>query len=251
MSLLSAELVKLRTTRTTWAVTGVALALISLQVAFLLFESTFTSQWAGSPSDLADAVDQIAGGGYPLALVIGLMAVTTEFRHGTIGRTLQLVPSRTRMMVAKLAASAGYALVLTVLGLIVVAIFVGFASLRDGVQVTFGPEVLTPLWQVPLGLVLVTIFGVAAGALLRNQVVAVTVMLVWMLLVEQIISLLLPAASKWLPFTALSAVFVPPELQGQGGLNDMLAPLTALGVFIGYVAVAVVIAIVLLRRRDV
>ena len=32
-------------------------------------------------------------------LVIGLLAMTTEFRHGTIGRTLQFTPSRTRVVV--------------------------------------------------------------------------------------------------------------------------------------------------------
>lgn len=253
MATLTAEIRKLRTTRTTWAVTAVALALVVLQVWFVIFFTAFTGPWTGTPRDIADAIDQVSVT-FPIALVVGVLSMTTEFRYGTIGRTLQLTPSRTRVIVAKIVAGAGYALLLTLLGLVIVGAMVGLAALRTDVTLTLGGEVGRALWQAPVGLALVTMLGVALGALLRSQVLAITVSLVWVLLVEQLLLQFLPRIGQWLPFSALQAMFVSEEMRAampEGATLTMLSPLTGLVVFIGYVVVVVAAAVPLLRYRDV
>ena len=46
----------------------------------------------------------IAGLSQLFTLVLGILAVSTEFRHGTITPSLLVVPDRTRLVLAKLAA---------------------------------------------------------------------------------------------------------------------------------------------------
>jgi ABC-2 type transport system permease protein len=254
MSLYGSELRKLRTTRTTWVITAVAAGLVAMQTSLsILFADLVGTEWTGTARDIADAVDGISIV-FPIALVVGLLSMTTEFRFGTVGRTLQLTPSRTRVVLTKMGAGVGYAIVLAVLGLAVTAVSVLLASLRDDVTLTLGGEVGTAAWQIVVGLALVTVFGVALGSLIRNQVVAVTASLVWFLVVENVLLTLVPRVGRWLPFQALQATFVSDQMREafpQGMAVPYLPQLTGLVVFLGYVLVAVVAAVALLRYRDV
>ncbi|TVR29165.1 MAG: ATP-binding cassette domain-containing protein [Nitriliruptor sp.] len=166
------------------------------------------AQFTGSDADVAVAIDQI-GSNSVIVLVVALLAMTTEFRHGTAGRTFQVAPSRTRVLVAKMLVGAGYATVF--------------------------------------------LLAVAIGALIRSQVVALTAMLVWVFIVEQLVSFAAPRVGQWLPFNALNAVFVSAEAR-QGvpdGMMVLLEPAVGLATFLGYVVVTAAAAILLLRTRDV
>jgi ABC-2 type transport system permease protein len=254
MSLITAETRKLRTTRTTWIITAVGAALVLLQVgATFLFTDLTGFTFTGSAQDIADAIDQVSFI-LPIALVVGLLSMTTEFRYGTVGRTLQLTPQRVRVLLGKMVAGAGYAVVLAAVGLLIVAGVVLLASLGDGVSLEFGGVVGTALLNLFFGMAMVTIFGVALGALIRNQVVAVTTALVWFLLVETIFFQLVPSVGKWLPFTALQSVFLSQQAREAfpAGMDlPYLSQGVGLAVFLGYVVVTSVAAVLLLRFRDV
>jgi ABC-2 type transport system permease protein len=255
MGLLTAELRKLTTVRTTWILTALGVALIVLSVAtFTLGELMGApfDPFTGSSSDVADAIDQI-GSNSLIVLVVALLAITTEFRHGTIGRSLQLTPSRTRVLVAKLAAGVLYSVVFFLVGLLIVAPMVALAATINDVGVSFGPEVADALWQGPLGLALTAMLGVAVGALLRSQVVAITLSLVWLFLVENLVNAIWPEIARWLPFQALNAIFLPEDAVAMApeGMVTPLEPVVALSVFLAYVVVATAVAALLLRTRDV
>ncbi len=106
--LVAAEVRKLTSVRSTYILTGIGwvLAVVSALPTILSAFEPFT----GAERQIADAV-AAAGGNSAIVLVVGLLAMTTEFRHGTVGRTLQITPSRTRVLVAKLAAGTLYAVV--------------------------------------------------------------------------------------------------------------------------------------------
>ncbi len=190
-------------------------ALTELRTLTLVTAAVFTfatavtgAQFTGSDADVAVAIDQI-GSNSVIVLVVALLAMTTEFRHGTAGRTFQVAPSRTRVLVAKMLVGAGYATVF--------------------------------------------LLAVAIGALIRSQVVALTAMLVWVFIVEQLVSFAAPRVGQWLPFNALNAVFVSAEAR-QGvpdGMMVLLEPAVGLATFLGYVVVTAAAAILLLRTRDV
>jgi ABC-2 type transport system permease protein len=254
------ELRKLTTVRTTAVLTLAGWALLVLGSLFLLFSNiddetgmpTFGGAFTGSATDVAGVIDQI-GGSSIIVLVIGLLLVTTEVRHQTIGRTLQLTPSRTRVLGAKLAAGLAYAAAFFLGGLLIVGVLLAIGAAAEGVGLSYGPEVGTALWHGVAGLGLTAVFGVAIGALLRSQVVAITLTLVWVFVVENLVRAFVPSVGRWLPLQAQQAVFVSQELRDSvpEGALDLLEPAVGLAVFLGYVVVALAAAAVLLRVRDV
>jgi ABC-2 type transport system permease protein len=246
--ILAAELRKLTSVRTSWVITGIGLVLVAFGAGFFIFEEQFSGPFDGTDAQFAAAIDQI-GGMSPIVLVIGLLVMTTEFRHGTIGRTLQFTPSRSTVVGAKLAIGIGYGVAFFVLGLLVVAALV---AIRGQVP-TVGSETWAALWQGPVGLALTAMFGVALGALLRNQVVAVAVALIYLFIGETLVNQFYPEVARWMPFQALNAVFTSEESMAgmPEGMILPLEPLVGLSVFLGYVLVFAIAAVVLMRTRDV
>jgi len=91
--------------------------------------------------------------------------------------------------------------------------------------------------------------GVALGALVRNQIVAVAGALFWMLLFEQVLIPEFPAFGRWLPFGATSALL---QLDKAWGLDGRLLPAAVGGlVLAGYTAAAAALAIVVTPKRDI
>jgi ABC-2 type transport system permease protein len=257
MGTFRAELRKLTTVRTTTVLTLAGWALVILGSLFLIFSNiddetgmpTFGGAFSGSASDVAGVIDQI-GGSSIIVLVVGLLIVTTEVRHQTLGRTLQLTPSRTRVLLAKLAGGVAYAAAFFVGGLVVVGVLLAIGA---AVGLSVGPEVTTALWHGLVGLGLTAVLGVSVGALLRSQVVAITLTLVWVFIVENLVRGFFPSVGRWLPFQAQQAVFVSQEMRDSvpAGALDLLDPAVGLAVFLGYVVVFTTAAAVLLRTRDI
>jgi len=250
--LLRSELRKLTTGRTLLALTLVGLGLTAAGASFGLFATELTGPFTGSARQVADAVVAV-GNTAVIALIVGILSVTTEFRHQTIGRTLQITPSRTRVLVAKLVAAVAYALVLVALALVVTGAMLAIAAGVNGVGLSWGADATRALWQTPVGFALNAMLGVAVGALLRSQVVALTVALVWLFVVETLFFFLVPSVARFLPFAALEALFVDSasEVIDVGVTYAPLEPGTALTVFLSYVIVATVAAGVRMSRGDV
>jgi ABC-2 type transport system permease protein len=250
--LIAAEIRKLRTVRTTWVLTLIGLALVVLSSSVFVFAEELSGPFGGTDAEVGATVDQI-GSNAVIILIVAILVVTTEFRHGTIGRTLQLTPSRTRVLAAKTVTGAIYAVAFFLAGVVVVAAVVAIGAAVKDVPVEVGSATYTALWQGPVGLALNATFGVAIGALLRSQVVTITLTLVWLFVAEQLVTGLLPTVGRWLPFQALNALFLSDEVLANIPEGQMmpLEPTLALPVFLAYVAVAVVAAGVLLRTRDV
>lgn len=254
MGLLTAEIRKLTTVRTTWVLTAVGALLVAITAGVFTFVSDVSPPFDGSQSQVANAVGRI-GTNSAIVLIVGLLVMTTEFRYGTIGRTLQVTPSRSRVLVAKLTTGALYAGVFLVVGLAVVGGLLGVGAAVQELGLELGAEVWTATWQSLVALVLTAMLGVAIGALLRGQVLALSVTLVWVFLLEGLVQQLVPSVGRWLPFQALQWMFVDTEaLAATTGtpMNvDPLPPALALAIFLGYVLAATTTAAVQMRTRDV
>ncbi|MFP4636086.1 MAG: ABC transporter permease [Nitriliruptoraceae bacterium] len=252
MGLLAAELRKLTTVRTTWVITLLGAVFAAFGAGFFLFETELSGPFTGADGQIAAAIENV-GSMSPVVVVVGLLAMTTEFRHGTAGRTFQLTPSRTRVMLAKLVIGALYGVAFAVFGTVLVAVVVAVAALGIDDALDIGPDTVAAVWQAPVGLGLATVLGVSIGALLRNQVVAVTVTLVYLFLGEQLFNQFFPELARWLPFQALQALYTSEETLAampEGMIQPLDAPV-ALAVFLAYVAVATIGATILLRYRDI
>jgi ABC-2 type transport system permease protein len=243
----ASELLKLRTTRTFYALVASAV-LATLAVAVL---GAALGRWG--PMDVPPGED-LAGAaffGLMFALVLGLLAVTTEFRHGTIAPTLLAVPDRGRLMVAKVAAHLVAGLVLglvtVLLDLLAVEAILAVRGIESGTSL--GEAVRWSAGTAVTAALLAGI-GVGVGALIRNQVGALVGGFAWLFLIEPLL-------------TAIPKVGDPIARFGLGGLidgadgfvreggADVLGQVPAGLLLAAYAALAAALGAALLRRRDV
>jgi ABC-2 type transport system permease protein len=245
--LIAAELLKLRSTRTSLALIGSVVALVVLISALATFTSDSSPENFGAKDLLG-----ISGFAHAFALVIGLLAVTTEFRHGTITPTLIAAPDKTRLVLAKLVANvaAGLLLGLLAIGLCSVIVLVGL-SVRDIDSGIEGGEVTRIVIGQTLGAGLWAAIGVGLGALVRNQVGAVVGALIFTLVGEPLLTIL-PAGigdaiQKFGPSGAAAALG---DLETEN-TGDVLSQVPGGLLLAAYALVFVVAGIVALRGRDV
>jgi len=245
--LVNAEWIKLRSTRTTLALVGSVLALVVLL-------SLLTSLLGDPPSNEFSVRDRLGftGLAQPFALVLGILAVTTEFRHGTITPTLIAAPDKVKLVLAKLITNFAGGLLL---GLVAAAVGVGIVlaglsardidtdiSFGDPAGIVFGLTLAAGLWAA---------LGVGLGALVRNQVGAIVGALLWTLLGEGLLTLL-PAgigdAVQKYGVSGASNALANLDSENTGELLDQVPG----GLLLAAYAVAFVVAgIFALRKRDI
>jgi ABC-2 type transport system permease protein len=239
---LLAELRKMRTTRTNLGLLAGMIALILLSVLL----SGFTVN-AGELKghDHQHALLSAGTSAALFASLIGVMAITSEFRHGTIRPTFVVTPRRDRVLAGKLLASL---LMGTLFGLAGIALSFGIGSgvlAARGVDLTLdtnhvlllvlGTLAMTALWAM---------FGVGVGSVLKNQVFAVIGLIVWVMVIDNILRGVVPGVGRFTPTAASASMTADPT-------EHLLAPLPGVMLLIAYVAVFVVAGRYLLARRDV
>jgi ABC-2 type transport system permease protein len=178
-------------------------------------------------------------------LLLGLRSFTDEFRYGSIVPTLLASPVRRRVLGAKLVATAGGGIALS-LAAVAISLAVGVPILiLKGIEVTWSTGALALVVGRLLGAtVLWTAIGVGLGLAVKHQVAAIAGTLVWILAAEGILSGLVPNVAKYFPGAAGFAVV---------GINptELLTPVLG-GLLLGAYAVAAVAAGgVLMQRRDI
>lgn len=243
--LVAGEWIKLRTTKVGWSLLAASVAWVLLSV---ILPIALAGQ-QGAPSVIdRDGVRTIltgTGASGLFVLVLGALAMTNEWRHGTAVPTFLVAPRRLPVLVAKLAlfGLGGLAIGLTA-GLLGLAVAVPWLSGKGAdVAVTSG-TVLLPLVGAGVVGALYGAMGVAVGTLLRNQVLAIVVLVAWDQLVQSLLVGLLPKVGRFLPGGAAQALL--------GGPNAQLLPPWAGGLLLlGYAAVLALAAAAALRRRDI
>ena len=205
----------------------------------------------GSPDYEALAL-AVASNAAVFALILGIIGMTQEFRHRTATPTFLTTPKRGRVVVAKLVAYALAAVPFALAAVAVtVAVVVVYAGAR-GAAPSLSGENAEVLLSAGLAIVVYAVIGVGLGALLRNQVGAIVGALVYLYVVEPLLSAFSATAAvyKWLPGGALEAMTttfrgpqaIAPDLleRWQGGL-----------LLLGYGLVAALVGTLLSVRRDV
>jgi ABC-2 type transport system permease protein len=182
-----------------------------------------------------------------LLLILGIIGMTQEYRHRTATPTFLTTPRRGRVITAKMLAYAGVAvpMALVILAVNVVVVVVYAGALGDAPSLS--ADNVQTLAASGLVLVVYTVIGVGLGALVRNQVGAIVGALVYLNVVEPIVSSIgaISGAYKWLPGGAAAAItsdFQAPNL---------LEPWQGAVLLVAYGLAAAVLGTLLAVRRDV
>ena len=242
MAQLRAELLKVRSTRTTLGLIAgmVGLTLLIVVLTGLLSDpGSLTSKHDQRSLFAPSAVALIFSG------LAGLLLVTSEYRYGTIRPTFLFTPRRANVLSAKLIAGLLTGLVFAAVSL---GLAVGIGSLilsARGIPSAltggdFALLVIGGLAAIALG----GAFGVGLGAILRSQVGAVIALLAWDFIVNSLLFGLAPSVGRFMPTPAADALM---------GLKTahLLAPAAGGGVLLAWTAALALAGLTLTLRRDV
>jgi len=241
------EWIKLRTVRSN-VTTAIVATVIPLAISLL--SVTFMGE---NNIDSGTLPGFIVGSGSVAVLllgVIGVLCVTQEYSQGTIRLTLVATPSRPRVYLAKAVVVATVGAALTG-AIVLLGNVVGLAIIdaRDLPALDSNPDATPTFLAMILMGTVVAMLGMAIGALTRNPSSAITILVLWPLLVEGIVGGLISLAfdddvARWMPFqSGLNSLFfeLPEDGFGRWG---------SLGYFAAWVLFVSLIAERSLKRRD-
>jgi ABC-2 type transport system permease protein len=248
------EWTKIRSVRSTiWSLLVAVVLTIGLPI---LFSAVTSSHWGSmSPHERANRHPlEIATAGVNLSqlpiAVLAVLTITAEYSTGMIRASFTATPKRLPVLWAKVGVFA----LLTFL-LALPSVFIAFwasqailhnhptlhASLSD-------PGVARTVIGGAVYLVLIGVFAMALGAIVRNTAGGISVFAAIFFVIPPLLNILPSswnqAISPWLPDSAARAVF---QLTHDSG---SLSPGPGALLFFGYCAAAIVVAAVLLVRRD-
>ncbi|WP_344857595.1 ABC transporter permease [Planomonospora alba] len=244
--MLRSEWTKLRSVRSTvWTL----LAAVALMVGFGLLLA-FVSRDLGDEAGLTDAtMISLSGSSFASLAVasLGVLVISGEYRTGMIRTTLLAVPGRLRMLTAKVAVFAVTAFAVA-LAASFAAFFAGQAVLGDKGAALGDPGVLRAVVGAGLLITASGIFGLALGALIRHTPGAIVAMTALIFVLPQMTGMLPgewgATVRKYFTTNAGDQIVRVEAVDGQ------LGPWAGFGVYCAWIAVTLVAAAVLLRRRD-
>jgi ABC-type transport system involved in multi-copper enzyme maturation permease subunit len=222
------ELLKMRTMPGIWVCFGLAFPLTAL-ITWAVFANA--GGFPGHTYSFVATLNQrrgLLGAGYYgitfLAPVLGVICITSEYRHKTITSTLVLTPRRGRVLEAKAVVTAWWCLLMAALSLVTVAaIGLPWNAALGGVT----SQVTDQIGAVVPGLVAATIllglFGLGFGTLVKNQVAGILITIGGTFILEPLLVLLARGIFhydlNWLPSDAAAALSGSLN-RGFGGNHD-------------------------------
>jgi ABC-type transport system involved in multi-copper enzyme maturation permease subunit len=198
--LIAGELQKLLATRLwLWLLLGamtITALYTSLQIAFTDDPGTWTLPLT-TPKGQQTLFATAASAASPLVAVLAAIGITGEYRHRTATTTYLATPHRSRVIAAKLItyslAGVGYALACTT---VVVAIALPWLAAKD-INLSLADNGLpATIAGTVAAVILYALIGVGLGALLREQVATVVGLLIYLFVVEPILTNI-PALGSW------------------------------------------------------
>lgn len=244
IDLIAAELLKLRTTRTMWALLAGTVAVSALAVASTVVVGADSSSFDLETARGVRSVLSVAANGAIFVLVLGIIVAAGEYRQRTATDTFLTTPRRWKVITAKLVVAAAVGIVFGALSSGVSIAVADLVYRIEGFAFPFGSsDAWLTLGGVAFYAALFGAIGAATGSLVRNQVVGIVGWLVWLAVVEHLMVGLVPDIGRWLPAAAGQALARTPA-------EDLLAQPTAGLVLAAYAVAIVGLAVLGERYRD-
>jgi ABC-2 type transport system permease protein len=246
---ITSESIKLRSLRSSrYALAAIALLVVLLGVFMAVGEVVAEPESNGETVDALGGSLSGVGIAELIAAALGVLVVSGEYASGMIRPTFTAVPRRWLVVVAKALVVA-----VTVFAAALAATLLAFTIAQqlltsDGKSISFSaPGVLRALVGAALYLALIAVLGAGFGWLLRSTAGALMTLFAILYLLP-VLEVVLPrrvsdTVMPYLPANAGSALM-------QLTPGDLLAPWTGFAVLLGYSALVLGAAAVVVQRRD-
>lgn len=260
INVVKAELRKLRRPTLFFGTIGAALFFTGLITSFIYLMIDSPQGNGDRGRTIGREVLELAGGsvnGFAsvggflgiIALCVFAAQTAQEYTYGTLRNLLVRQPGRMKILIGKFISMAFFALAMISIAAVV--------SIAISYLLAPGAKVKTELWStsegfeaifttfinVTISVVAFGILGMVLGLLLRSPISAISLGVLWLLIVENLLIVVRNSLQSWLPGAQLSAI-------ASGGAID-LSYRHALGVGGMYVGLGVLVASILFVRRDV
>ena len=198
-----------------WVTLGLAIPLTALVILGVLVESGSDVGHTFWYVHTLRQRRQLLGAGYfgleILAPIMGVLCITGEYRHKTITTTLVLTPSRARVLGAKVLVTALWSVLVALLSLVTVAaVALPWNASLGGVTSTVTDQAGAVVPGLLASAVLLGVFGLGFGTLVKNQVAAILLTIGGTLILESLLVALARAVFhynlNWLPNGAGAAL---------------------------------------------
>lgn len=248
--ILDAEWTKIRSVRSTvWTLTAMVVVSVGLTAAICF----------GVAGELGEGGENESPGSFVLwgllfgqiaALALGVLIATSEYSSGMIRATLAAVPRRPAVIAAKAMVLGAILMVLGALTSFASYLAGNFFLDREGFGLALDdPGVLRAIVGGGLYLAVLGIFGLGLGVLIRHTAGALTTGIALIFVVGNLVGLIPGAIGEWLnklmPGNAGSEIAMVESFD-----PNRLEPWVGFSVFAGETLLLLVIAGLLMSRRD-
>ena len=201
------------------------------------------------PSGLTIGFSNAAGLLGIVALCVFAAQTAQEYTYGTLRNLLVRQPRRLQLLIGKYVSMASFAIVMVILAAVVSMSLAfglsGKAKVETDAWVTSDAlqEMAKTFGNVLLSVIAFGTVGMILGLLLRSPISAISLGVIWLLIVENILIAVKASLGKWMPGNLMSTIAV-------GGTDDVSYSHSITMIAI-YLIVSTAIVITLFKRRDV
>jgi hypothetical protein len=175
--------------------------------------------------------------------LFGAILATSEFRHGSIARSLFMAGGAERLIVAKSVAALASGVAFGVAGVASAVLASSIVLHARGLALVFDGESALIMVGVFAATVLSALWGMLLGWVVRSQIAALVGIMAWTLIAESAIIALAPGVGRFLPGGAQASIY-------RDVANDPVATPWGYVLFLGWIAAGAAVALELGRRRD-
>lgn len=246
---LRAEWIKLWSVRSTWW-TIAALVIIGAGLTTLLC-------WGNAEWLASDEADESPGSfitwgmliAQVCAVIVGGLAVTSEYGSGMIRTSFAAVPRRGMVFLAKAIVVFGVLFVIGTLTALLGYFGGNYFLDREGIGMALEGDVARSMYGSGLFIATLGLMAMAVGFLVRHTAAAISIVMATVFVIGPMVMLIPGTLGEWIaklmPGNAADALVSPVTFN-----PDALGAWTGYGVMLGEVAVVCILALFLLKKRD-
>ncbi|MFG2503672.1 ABC transporter permease [Streptomyces sp. NPDC048441] len=234
----AAEWTKLFSLRSTWYFLCTAAAVMGMTAACVGAVTHDPGASAADPATLATVY-----GVEFIVAALAMLSVAGEYATGSITTTLQCVPDRARLLIAKSLTVGAVAFAAGIV-LAVIGVVAGASAMDESTSDL--AQVAGQVFGIAVHLMLMSVLTIGLAAIVRSSAGAITVLFVLLLIVPTILQ------SIPLDFLTNLAQFLPQAAGTQflTGEADLYGPAAGLLLLAAWVAASLTLATVIMGRRD-